>query len=216
MQLPAVERADGSARDRAVGELRRHLASGRWPPGTVLQESDLADELRVSKTPVREALLILSERGLVRPLARIGYLIPNISLRDVAEVFAYRELIECQLIADVADIGRAGIDLPEARASEPSASEQAFHGALAALAGGRRMQATLRVLLDESDRLFAHLDPARERLSRLVADHDAVLGAILGGELILARALMTVHLTHMRESLMATLRQRLREQSELP
>jgi GntR family transcriptional regulator, rspAB operon transcriptional repressor len=209
------EKGGASARARAAGELRRHLASGRWSPGTVLQEGDLAQELGLSKTPVREALLALSEHGLVRPLARVGYLVPEITLRDIAEVFAFRELLECQIIADVTGTRSTLNTVPEAHGVTAEEREHAFHSDLATLGGGRRVGATLGALLDEARRITAYLDPGSERLGRFLGDHQALLDAILSHDLMLARALMTVHLTHMRESLMATLRQRLREEAEL-
>lgn len=210
------DKGEARARERAAAQLRRHLAGGRWAPGTVLQEGDLARELGLSKTPVREALLALCEHGLVRPLARVGYLVPAISLRDVAEVFSFRELLECQIVADVAGLRSTVNSLPEARADTPEEREHAFHADLALLAGGRRVGASLASLLDETRRITAYVDPERERVARLAGDHDALLDAILAHDLMLARALMTVHLTHMRESFMAVLRQRLREQAEIP
>lgn len=207
---------DLTARERAVEEIRRQLAGGRWAPGAILQESDLAAQMGLSKTPVREALLTLSEHGLIRPVARVGYRIPEISLRDIAEVFSLRELIECQVAADAAGLRGAASALSEATAAGPAERERDFHQNLAALAAGRRTQGFLRGLLAESQRFAAHLEPDGERAARFLGEHNALLDAVLAGDLMLARALMTVHLTHMRESFMATLRQRLREQSELP
>jgi DNA-binding GntR family transcriptional regulator len=210
-----MDKAGDLARERASDQLRHDLAGGRWPPGTVLQEGDLAQELGLSKTPVREALLALSEHGLVRPQARVGYLVPAISLRDLAEIFSLRELLEGQIAADVATAHRTAAPLAEPAAGPLAWREHAFHADLATLSGNRRVVVQVGTLLDESQRAQAYLDPAHERTPSLVAEHEPLLAAIAAGDRMLAAALMTIHLTHMRESLMASLRQRLREQSDV-
>ena len=211
----STDKAGDLARERASSQLRRQLAMGRWPPGTILQESDLAHELGLSKTPVREALLALSEHGLIRPQTRVGYLVPEVSLRDLAEIFSLRELLERQIVADVASAHRGAASLPEPASGPAEQRERAFHADLAALSGSRRVEVQIATLLDESQRAAAYLDPAHERAGRLLTDHEPLLEAVAAGDRMLAAALMTIHLTHMRESLMASLRQRLREQSEL-
>lgn len=214
--MASEERVEASARERAGRTLRCQLAGGRWPPGTMLQENDLSRELGLSKTPVREALLALSEHGLIRPLARVGYLVPEIALRDVAEVFALRELLEARIAADVAATRAGAGGAADLDGTPPAQRERALHEQLAAMAGGPRMKAALGWLLDETDRMIAYLDPERGRSPLLLTEHVALLDAVVSNDPMLARALMTVHLSHMRESLMATLRQRLREQAELP
>ena len=213
--MPSGELGDLSARARARAELRGFLVANRWSPGAILQEGDLARELGLSKTPVREALLALSEQGLLTPMARIGYRVEEISLRDLADVFAYRELLECHMVQEVA-VTRGLINMGHIDSLEsPADREHRFHAEIASVHGSKRMEQTMVALLDESHRILCYLDPGNSLTLKLIADHDDILDAILSHDTVLASALLTVHLTHMRESLMAILRQRLREQSGL-
>lgn len=213
--MPSGDAEDRSARTRARAELRGFLVTNRWGPGTVLQEGDLAKELGLSKTPVREALLALSEQGLLTPMARIGYRVEEISLRDLADVFSYRDLLECHMGTEIASM-RGPVDTNRTRTHGSAAErERQFHADLAAAYGSTRVERTMAVLLDESQRMLSHLDPEGALTVKLLADHDGIQDAIHSHDPVLAAALLTVHLSHMRESLMAILRQRLREQSEI-
>jgi DNA-binding GntR family transcriptional regulator len=195
-------------------ELRRRLIEGQWPPQTVLQEQELADDLRLSKTPVREALQMLAARRLVRPVPRLGYVVADIALDDVAEVFEFRTLIETELAARLAARGIL-MEEPLTEATEPSwQGEWRFHRLLAE-AAGPRVRRTLEELLDESCRAVHYLRLPAATLAALGDDHQAIAHAITARDTVLAQALMTIHLTRMRESLMATLRQKLRDQNLL-
>ncbi|PZS34446.1 MAG: hypothetical protein DLM61_03715 [Pseudonocardiales bacterium] len=70
------------------------LISDTLEPGALLSEADLAAQLGVSKTPVREALRRLASEGLVSPIAHVGYVIPQLTYRDIREGFEVREAIE--------------------------------------------------------------------------------------------------------------------------
>jgi len=205
---------EGLARRRALEELRRRLIEGQWPPQTVLQEQELADDLQLSKTPVREALQMLAARRLVRPVPRLGYVVADIALDDVAEVFEFRTLIETELAARLAARGML-VEEPLAEAAEPVwRGEWRFHRLLAE-AAGPRVRRTLEELLDESCRAVHYLRLPEATLAALGDDHQAIAHAITARDTVLAQALMTIHLTRMRESLMATLRQKLRDQNLL-
>jgi DNA-binding GntR family transcriptional regulator len=207
---------EGLARRRAFDELRRRLIEGQWPPATVLQEQDLADELELSKTPVREALQTLSVRHLVRPVPRLGYVVSSIELEDLAEVFGFRALLESELVATAAS--RGAVLKPAAAESAEGAMWQVewnFHSQLAQAGGGPRIRRTVEELLDEASRAMHYLSFPPEILRALVDDHQALLEAIAARDVVLARALVTIHLTRMRESLMASLRQKLRDQNLL-
>ena len=205
---------EGLARDRVLNELRRRLIEGQWPPDTVLQEQDLADELRVSKTPVREALLTLSARNFVKPVMRVGYVVPHISLGDLSEIFSIRGLVEIELVSALAGRRHAlATKMPEDLAAWRA--EYDFHEALGAFAGGSRLRRLLGELLDETARAMNHFRYSTEILPVVSEEHRAISAAAQQNDISMARALMTVHLTRMRESLMASARQKLREQNML-
>ena len=70
------------------------IIKGEIPDGSRLVESTLAKELNTSRTPVRDALQRLAQEGLVKPMARIGYMVEEMSEADIEDLFATRMIIE--------------------------------------------------------------------------------------------------------------------------
>ncbi len=74
--------------------IKERLLSQELEPGTKLREEDLADQLGVSRTPVREAINKLEREGLVEIIPRYGTFVANISSKDVEEIYQIREALE--------------------------------------------------------------------------------------------------------------------------
>ena len=70
------------------------VLSGKIEAGKRLVETTLATEMGVSRTPVREALHKLGLENLVRPVARMGYIVNDLSEYDIEDLFATRAAIE--------------------------------------------------------------------------------------------------------------------------
>jgi len=79
---------------RAFQELRQRIVSNVIAPGDPIDEATLAHELGMSRTPVRESLLALRDRGLVRIEPRVGHFATDISTADIFEAYEVRMLIE--------------------------------------------------------------------------------------------------------------------------
>lgn len=75
---------------RVHHELRARILSGAIPPGSWLRQEELAAELSVSRMPVRVALTLLGEEGLVELLPHRGGRVPPLSLDDLEEIYAAR------------------------------------------------------------------------------------------------------------------------------
>ena len=81
-------------RELVFETLREAIASGRLKPGQRLMELQLAEDLGVSRTPVREAIRQLELEGLVVMVPRKGAYVAELSLRDMAEVFEMRAALD--------------------------------------------------------------------------------------------------------------------------
>jgi DNA-binding GntR family transcriptional regulator len=90
----AAELGYGSAAGAATDALREAILDGVLPPGTWLREADLAAELGVSRTPVREAISRLHNEGLVSRTASSGAVVASLGLEDIIAVYAVRESLE--------------------------------------------------------------------------------------------------------------------------
>lgn len=184
--LPGDARSLG---DTAALEIRRAIQEGRLPTGTHLTETDVAEWLGMSRTPVREAMRKLESEGLLLNEPFRGAMVMRLDAEDVRQLFAVRELLEsaavgwCALNATAAEIG-AMRDLiaqeANALADAPAlmALNRRFHDAV--LDGARNhflrkamigVQASFPLLGDSN-----LLDEPRARAAH--AQHRKILAAI--------------------------------------
>jgi DNA-binding GntR family transcriptional regulator len=84
---------------QVVDELRRRIVGGRYPGGMKLLQEQIAEELGVSRSPVREALRQLEAEGLVKLVSQKGAEVTAISAEEVSEMFELRLLVEPHLLA---------------------------------------------------------------------------------------------------------------------
>src|SRR6478736_4577574 len=84
-----------------ASQLREHIATGVLPPGTPLSDKALAEGLKVSRTPVREALLQLRSEGLVVARPQSGTFVFDPSDQEVAEICQVRGILEAGALAVV-------------------------------------------------------------------------------------------------------------------
>jgi DNA-binding GntR family transcriptional regulator len=92
-EAPRSGPAAGALRDRVYNLLRKALREGEIRPNQYLGEHSLAKELRVSRTPVREALALLMREGLLVSTSK-GLTLPTLSLDDVRQIYQIRKLLE--------------------------------------------------------------------------------------------------------------------------
>lgn len=210
--------------DRVGHAVRRAILEGRLRPGETLSISDLAADLGVSHSPVREALQRLSSQGLIllRP-ARTAVVAP-LDLGELEEIYRLRELIEVDALGRAAGrLGDANIEVLErqfellsAAATDSDAfwdAHNAFHTALMA-----------PVLTPRLERMITELWHAAERYIRIVyietdvlftrgprERHDPLLAAARGGNGDALRAAMTHHLRSNHEEVAGSLKRILPE-----
>ena len=81
-------------REKVYESLRSAIFDGRFDPGERLTEEHLAEEMRVSRTPVREALHKLESEGMIKPLETRGFIVSRHSKEEVEELFELRSVLE--------------------------------------------------------------------------------------------------------------------------
>jgi DNA-binding GntR family transcriptional regulator len=169
-----------SARARTIETLRRQIVMLELAPGTPLSENDLAQSLQVSRTPVRESLILLQQEGLVQVFPQIGTFVSLVDIERVTQAQFIREAIECASLEDAVgrlvpgDLQRLRDVLAEQHAAEVDGDierfftlDEQFHREL--LTAGGHEPAWTAVTAAK-----AHLDRAR-RLSLLDARPVAAL-----------------------------------------
>jgi DNA-binding GntR family transcriptional regulator len=196
-------------RENIYDVLRAAILTCELMPGQELREQDLAARLRVSRSPVRDALLRLEGERLVAVLPRQGYRVAPISVTDAAEIFGLRLVIEPACAAAAAqrpDLAR----LDAWRTVDEQdfvAYNRGFHAAVAGLSGNARMAGVAQDMVDQSDRLVrvSLTSPAVADRGRLAAEHAAIIDAIRSGDVDSAERLMRAHVTNGRDRVMDAL-----------
>jgi DNA-binding GntR family transcriptional regulator len=188
--------------------MREELLNAKWLPGTLLQEGELSELYGVSKTPIREALRLLSNEGWIDVLPRRGYLVRRLRLHDVREIFDVRLLVEPGLFArtaryldrrEVAELRRIADTKIDSNGSiDGSASTgREFHLALARMSRNERALAIVTGLLNEVRRLHQFLSDmdTHRRPELITSEHQAMVSALENRNIEGAYRLMHDHIS---------------------
>jgi len=79
-------------------DLKNRITFNLLKPGEALNEGVLSEELKTSKTPIREALQQLEKEGFIENIPVKGAFVSQISIQDLREIFDLREILECEVI----------------------------------------------------------------------------------------------------------------------
>jgi len=86
---------------RVADELRRLIATGELLPGQPVRQEHMAEQLGVSRLPVREALRLLSADGLVSHVHNVGYAVTRLGQAEFGQIYTMRRLLEAEVVADL-------------------------------------------------------------------------------------------------------------------
>lgn len=196
-----------STAQRALIRLRDMILSGELAAGTDHLESELAEKLDMSRTPVREACVMLESRGLLTVRPRKGVRILPVSPADMDEIYDILTELETLAARKAAELHpseaaleplrRAIQEMDEALAADDrdawAAADHRFHRELMRLGGNRRAMDIFEMMSDQVARArltTLYMRPAPDRSN---ADHHAVLDAIRAGD---PEAAATRHRNH--------------------
>src|SRR3954466_15253941 len=204
----------GSIAEQVFRTLRASIVPLRLTPATAISEQDIADRLKVSRQPVREAFIKLSEIGMVRVLPQRGTFVVKISTKAVTDARFVREAVECA-IARRASEGIAKAEIQTLRAviadqrkavragdaEEFFALDEAFHRGLANAAECAYAWKVIEEAKAQMDRVRFLSIPDATPVDRLIVQHQAILDAIAAGRGAIAEQAMRDHLREILKSL---------------
>lgn len=193
--------------------LRQSIVEMRLKPGEAMSEKEIAARYGVSRQPVREAFIKLSEAGLLQVLPSRGTFVVKISVRDVLNARFVREAIECALVRtaavlvtpmDLARLDRLIVEQIEAAGSADPGRfydlDEAFHRTIAECC---ECEPALRVIESaraQMDRVRFLSLPEATPIPVLIEQHRAIVEGLRRGSAAEAEAAMRLH---MREILSA-------------
>lgn len=203
---------------RVYQALRATLRSGKFAPGQPLQEVQLAAQLGVSRTPVREALARLASEGLVGSDGR-SFIVPSLTLADIDDIYEVRKLIEpealrhvARLAHDPAAIAPISEALEASLAAHKADDNDAFMEANARFRSAWLSRVSNARLVHAVEMYADHVQNVRtltlaESTVRTVVLHGLkrIASAIAAGDGDGAAAAMCDHLTEARNAFIAAL-----------
>jgi DNA-binding GntR family transcriptional regulator len=203
-----------SLHDEVAARLRDRIFAGELMPGTFLDEAKLAEQLEISRTPLREALKVLTAEGLVRHEPRRGCFVNEVTEQDLDEIFPVIALLEGRCAREAAlNATDADLQALEAlhdklnrhakakRINDYYAVNFAIHEAIITLANNRWLAGVigdLRKIVKLARLQQLH---APGRLDQSLSEHMAVFAALKARDPEGAEAAMRTHLTRQREAL---------------
>jgi len=205
-----------SLHDEVAASLREEIFGGLLAPGAFIDEASVCERLQISRTPLREALKVLTAEGLLRHEPRRGCFVAEVTQRDLDEIFPVIALLE----------GRCAWEAARHASDDDLAALEALHDRLAKHARARRindyyatnfaiheaiiMLADNRWLAQAIGDLRKILKLARQqqlhapgRLEQSLSEHLAVFAALKARDSDGAEAAMRTHLNRQREALRA-------------
>ncbi|WP_299043298.1 GntR family transcriptional regulator [uncultured Tateyamaria sp.] len=205
--------------ERAVAALRQMIFSGELPPGSDHLESELADRLGMSRTPVREAALMLQAQGLVEMRPRRGIRISPVSASDMAEIYDILTELESLAAAraaeaeysrnDLKTLATAIRDMESALAADDlrawAEADDRFHRELVRLGGNARLSMVVSVMRDQVRRARATTLFMRPKPNQSNEDHRRVYQAIAERDPQTAHDVHHAHRQAARDMLVALL-----------
>jgi DNA-binding GntR family transcriptional regulator len=197
-----------SGRDGIYEQLREEIVTLRRPPGSPISDKVLSQELSVSRTPVREALLKLSDEGLVQVVPRSGTYVSRINPRMLRDAQFVRVALEIEAVREAAQLaGKSDIRTLERLVGQQAdltkgmrdmaefyRLDEKFHRTIFEIAGRDGVWPVLGRAKTQLERMRYISLGDSGRQTRVVEEHGAIIAAIAQGDCASAAQTMRTHI----------------------
>ncbi len=190
----------------------RSIVTGEIAQGEFLSEIKLAQKFQTSRTPVREACIHLFKEGLLRVAPHKGYVVTEVSLDELRELYQLRQILEPEGAAMAASgdpperfftscsamLDEMALAAHRERSyevfSKLSELEHAYHYAIAEASGNKKLAKFISELMNQFRRFYYSTFQKSPWLDSVVEEHRSILGAIQTHDAARARELMAKHI----------------------
>ena len=217
--LAVMSRGAHSQSEEAYLRIRDRILTLDLPPGSLVHEARLREELAIGRTPIREALQRLAHEKLVRSVPHRGTFVTDVNITDLARITEVRVVLEGHAArlaaerctaADRAAIREllASLAVGASDQRELMRMDQAIHRQIYRSARNSFLESTLERYFNLSLRLWYLVLDRQVRLREAVEEHVALLNAILAGDGDRAEQTMRTHVTGFEREIRAALVER--------
>ncbi len=199
-------------REIVYEELKRQIMIGEIPPGTRMMEVELADEMGVSRTPIREAIRKLEKEGLVSIEPRRGAYASDISIKDMVDVLEVREFLEsmaaglaakkikpadCERISEASAIYKKAVE--SGHTEDIIKADEHFHKLIVECSGNKTLIQMMNQLQDSALRFrYIYYDDF-SRYKNMPYEHQEIVDAIISGDEQRAKDTADTHILRLKE-----------------
>ena len=207
-----------SLADQVFEKLENDIIQGTYPKGEILTELKLAEQLGVSRTPIREALRRLEQERLIEDAGK-GSKVLGITEDDLLDIMNIRERIEglaaYYAAINITEEGKAAlghiVDLQEFYFNKNDPDhlrkvDDEFHDAICRLSGRTVITDTLIPLHRKTRRFRRIAMEDRERTAKTTQEHRDIYEAIMSGDALLAKKLTKAHIANAKDHMIQNLR----------
>jgi DNA-binding GntR family transcriptional regulator len=184
--------------------LRKAIVNGKMKPGAPIIEMALADQLNISRAPVREAIQILESEGLIETVPYKGKRVKPLTPKEVEELYSLREQFEAFAIrrimeskADVSVLGEHCAAMEKAAQGDDfealMEADEAFHRAIIRLADHSLLLSMWDNLFLRIHQIMALRNRANRDLRQVAANHPPIVKAIEQRDFVEAMSLISDH-----------------------
>jgi DNA-binding GntR family transcriptional regulator len=210
-----MEKLDANSQDKAYRFVKEAILDLEFKPNEPLRAQSLAETLKVSRTPVREALGRLEQEGLVIRDRGWGYIVKPVTLKEAMDVYKVRESLEVQAVREVMPninkafllelrnhLKRAGEQAKQGRLNEYRKHTREFYKAIAKTTDNNWLCFMIS-LIDDRIRLLGAImaDRHLERPKESLIENHAVLSAIEASDADAAEIAVRNHISSAKETL---------------
>jgi DNA-binding GntR family transcriptional regulator len=199
---------------KAYHFVKQKIMNRQLMPGSCLTDGQLATELGMSRTPVRDAFRLLEHEGFLCSRARRGWQVNSLSLKDVREIFDIKETLESVLARRAAGckeeqkrrhLKRLMEIMKKSAAADNydcwREADSELHRVLLAMSGNARAARIICDLNDQWYRIRLGLLAMQGRLERSTHEHEVIVEMVLAGDGDGAESQMRSHLQNLQEEL---------------
>lgn len=224
MSSPLSPARNTDLRQIVYEKIKEAIVDGVIQPGQRLSEVELADQLAVSRTPVREAIRQLAQTGLVTLISRRGAYVTLPTIKDAIDLYELRTALELLAMEHVCHslpreemeeylsiFSEVTDDMPSA---EFLARDRQFHGFISNSCNNHYLQQTCQNI-DDHINLCRHYSVENLPVTSSAQEHVRIIMAMIEGDCEKAKAELKHHLDQSREALVTYLKQHRQDNNTL-
>lgn len=214
----AYENKPSNLKDWAYDTIKQLILTLNVKPGEQLHIEDLSKKMKVSRTPIREALLKLESEDLVEANARVGFFVKRITKKDLDELFEIREITESYAAKKAAllvkDSDVAWIDklqkeavraVKKGKLNEFNEKEIALHTFIIEKSQNQRLLKLVESIKDLTYRQRLLALESMDNVKKSLTEHQKIINALQNRNSNLAAKLMSNHISAVKNRMLAIL-----------